>query len=242
MSDPRQPRITALDGLRGVLALVVMLDHLVILATGSTCLHLAATASVWVFFAMSARVLAPRWDGRFGIFLLKRAARLLPTYALGWALGCLVQHGIDLPERVDPPAWSLDWEFLAMLLFPPILGLAATRRRAALGSAAALILGLTLFWPVAYLAPFILGAAATRWRPRSALLERRVPQWLGHVSYSLYLIHWPVLALAQALGGRAGLLIGAALVLPLAHLACALVEAPAIRLSQAIGRNALNRK
>lgn len=229
-------RITALDGLRGVLALVVMADHVLIVTARSVALHDAATAAVLVFFAMSARVLAPRWDNRFGVFLLKRAARLLPTYALGWVLGCWLAGRIDLPERVDPPAWSLDYEFLAMLLFPPILAMAAKPLRAAFCSLAAVALGVFVALPLLYAAPFIVGAASLRWRPRSAVLEAPVPQFLGHISYSLYLLHWPLIALGEHLAGVPGVLVASCLAVPVAYLACRLIEEPAIALSHAIGR------
>ncbi len=40
---------------------------------------------------------------------------------------------------------------------------------------------------------FFAGAWLSRFTPQCALLETAVPQWLGRVSYPLYLCHWPIL-------------------------------------------------
>ena len=67
------------------------------------------------------------------------------------------------------------------------------------------------------------------------LLERRVPQWLGRVSYSLYLVHLPLLlAAVPLLTGLVPLWAEAVVIMALSLVGAvvmhALVEAPAIRL------------
>ena len=102
MSDPetavtaRRERLQALDGLRGVLAMVVLAWH----ATSPlNLLWLAYPAKLAVsgFFLMSGFVLTRSWDGRIGRFMARRFVRLWPVYALSLAVGYLIA-GIS-------PAW-----------------------------------------------------------------------------------------------------------------------------------------
>jgi peptidoglycan/LPS O-acetylase OafA/YrhL len=77
----------------------------------------------------------------------------------------------------------------------------------------------------------------------SALLNRAVPQWLGRISYSVYLIHTPVLVVMfHALIGRASLwfivLSGIATTLATATLTHRFVEVPAMRIGRQFGRTA----
>ncbi|NNC11587.1 acyltransferase [Planctomonas sp. JC2975] len=76
------------------------------------------------------------------------------------------------------------------------------------------------------------GASESRWNS-SFVLSRRPFQFIGAISYSLYLVHWPMLVLAQAIVGYytplplwAGSLIAASAV-PIAWLLYRFVEVPA---------------
>lgn len=90
------------------------------------------------------------------------------------------------------------------------------------GAGAALIIVVALGWPV-------LGAA----------LSRRVPQWLGRVSYSLYLVHAPLLGTLAYLWGSEQwaliALVGIPASLALAGLFHRLLEAPAQRIARTAG-------
>nr|WP_176952807.1 acyltransferase family protein [Belnapia rosea] len=73
-----------------------------------------------------------------------------------------------------------------------------------------------------------------------ALLRHPIPLWLGRMSYSLYLIHVPVmLAVAHALHGAIGPLaitaLGVVLAFPLAWALYVGAERPALALSRLIG-------
>ncbi len=79
-------------------------------------------------------------------------------------------------------------------------------------------------------------------RPARAGLSTRAPQWLGRVSFSLYLTHLPILvALVYLFGDRNwGLvaLVGIPVSLTMAYFFYRLVEAPSHRLAQRVGRAA----
>jgi peptidoglycan/LPS O-acetylase OafA/YrhL len=91
-----------------------------------------------------------------------------------------------------------------------------------------------------------LGAAATvylfaRWSAARALGESGSFQWLGKRSFSLYLVHEPiVVSVALLLGGRVAAPVILAIALPVSLAAAALffrvVELPSHRLARAVGR------
>jgi peptidoglycan/LPS O-acetylase OafA/YrhL len=77
--------------------------------------------------------------------------------------------------------------------------------------------------------------------PVSALCETRVVQWLGKQSFSLYLVHEPILvSVALVLGSNTPVGLILLIALPLALAASVLfqrvIEGPAHRLSQKVGR------
>ncbi len=87
---------------------------------------------------------------------------------------------------------------------------------------------------LSYAVCFVAGAGLSRTQLRSGLLEAPAAQWLGRVSYSLYLSHWLVLhALTRALGWP-GAVAGAALSFPVAWCVWRWLEWPSIRASRAI--------
>jgi peptidoglycan/LPS O-acetylase OafA/YrhL len=82
---------------------------------------------------------------------------------------------------------------------------------------------------------------AGHWRSAVALANRRSIQWLGKRSFSLYLVHEPILvAIAFALGGRpstvAMLAIGLPVTVAAADIFFRLIEGPSHRFSQRLGR------
>lgn len=138
------PASAALDGLRGVAALMVVASH----ASGMG-LHLVPGLSlagigkygVYLFFVLSAYLLTAQWlgvignwaaRGRFlGLYLLRRVLRIYPLYALvllvGWALaprglgvrldGAAVWRHLTLREGLDI-YWSVPVEFLYYGVIP----------------------------------------------------------------------------------------------------------------------------
>jgi peptidoglycan/LPS O-acetylase OafA/YrhL len=242
-------RIHALDGLRGVLALVVVAHH-VAMFCGSYALAPAGKYCVWAFFVMSGLVLSRSYDWNFGKFLIRRFLRLWPVYAVTMSAGCLVLGRFPtLPDlswypwingapevamtEPDPPAWSLCIEASAMLVMPLIAWFGVRPARVLLAPVVWLgLVGLDgrFFW----LAFFLAGAALSHVDFRSVFLEAPPAQWLGKISYSLYLSHWPLLRLSVLLMGKPGLLLAIPLVFPFAWLVWRLVEQPSIRLSRRV--------
>jgi peptidoglycan/LPS O-acetylase OafA/YrhL len=248
--EPR--RVHALDGLRGALALVVLAHHVCYFA-GSTQLDYAAAISVFIFFILSGYVLTRAYDSRYFIFLARRAVRLWPVFALCLALGGIMQHVTTAPRlfawipfvdfhagvawlEADPPAWSLFVEAWAMPFIPIIawFGTGSLIRVLALPVAAAIIARVDI--RLACTGCFMLGAVLSRWNWRAAPLETGPMQWLGKISYSLYLSHWLVLSACYQALGRPGVILGGMLAFPAAWCVWRLVEQPSIELSRRVGR------
>jgi peptidoglycan/LPS O-acetylase OafA/YrhL len=194
-----------LDGLRGCLALLVLADH-VLLGTGSTALEDVARGAVWMFFAISGYVLTRAWDGRYLHFLIRRVVRLWPVYAVclgaGYALmwdrpsyaQFLWLAGAVTKPEADIPAWSLVIEIWAMPFMPLFVWVA---RRSHWWLLASLFgAGLCAYYLNAlafYGIFFFIGAWLSRLDFRIPLLETPFAQFLGRISYPLYLCHYPII-------------------------------------------------
>ncbi|MET0426803.1 MAG: acyltransferase [Actinoplanes sp.] len=130
--------------------------------------------------------------------------------ARGWELGagCLLALVADRLDRIPPrPATYLAGIGLALIVVAALSFDETTR-----------------FPGYAAVLP-VLGALLVLAGRGDALLARPPVRWLGRISYSLYLWHWPVLVIgAQAYGGPKVLLV--LLAVALAAVTYALVEAP----------------
>jgi peptidoglycan/LPS O-acetylase OafA/YrhL len=245
----RPARVPALDGLRGVLAVVVLGWHVATPFGLGWMLFLANLATA-MFFLMTGYVLTRSWNGRYGAFLLRRFVRLWPVYAACLAVGYVIA-GVrpvwseffwypfmdpNVPPFIDPPVWSLFIEAWAMPLMPLVVwaGTGPTMRLI-LAMAALILAGLAeprLLFGVLFLGGAFL--AGVDWRNR--LLESALPQWLGKVSYSLYLSHCLVLTVAISAFGRWGGVAAIPAAFGVAWIVWRLLEDPSARLSQRIGR------
>ncbi|MEO6395122.1 MAG: acyltransferase family protein [Devosia sp.] len=114
---PPTSHFLALDGLRGVAALIVVQRHGYFFLGGD--MLPAGYLAVDFFFLLSGFVLAHAYDGRLRTtmsplgFMRARLVRLYPLYLLGLVL-CLP---LALTTSDHAPAW-----FAAGLLFSPIFG------------------------------------------------------------------------------------------------------------------------
>jgi peptidoglycan/LPS O-acetylase OafA/YrhL len=235
-------RNRTLDGIRGCLAVVVMLNH-VLQACGSKALFLPAGIAVWIFFALSACVLTRSWDGKYLQFLGRRFVRLWPMYALGLGVGSLLLGVLPSAQQLfwlhlanadnapvaDPPSWSLAIEAWAMLAMPLIVWVG----RASFAWLVIACLGsfvLAMFNSFAIFAWFFFaGAWVSRFDIRLGIFETKVPQWLGRISYPLYLIHVPIIWYMHL-----PLFVSVPLVFAVAEILARTVEAWSIRASRAI--------
>ncbi len=93
-----------------------------------------ANLAVGLFFVLSSYVLTRSWEGRFGVFLVRRVVRLWPVYALCLAAGYIIAGvqpvwseflwypliGPNDETSINPPMWSLFLEVWAMPFMPLI--------------------------------------------------------------------------------------------------------------------------
>src|SRR5271154_5635711 len=177
LADPklRGSRVTGVDGLRGWLAAWVMIAHLVN-AYGSGALIGLANAAVMVFFVISGYVLTRSWNGNFPAFLVRRAFRLWPVYALSLAVGgYMIQktppvsfffwcpfegiHG-DIPY--NPVLWSLFVEAWSALFMPIIIWI-GRRQLLSAASIVALTAMQVLNKDISYGAYFVLGSCLSNY-------------------------------------------------------------------------------
>ena len=239
-------RLYFLDALRGVLACVVVADHVALTAFGSRVLWLAAYCAVLAFFTMSGLVLARAYDGRPGAFFVRRLVRLWPVYALCLVAGyALFGQFPPLQEfawyplpphngfaQIDPPVWTLILEAWATPVLPVMFWIAARGRIWILLATVASI-GLALVDQRMFcLFFFAAGVSAAQF---DIPWPQRLPAWslwLGKVSYSLYLSHGLVLVAGMMMLGPVGALVVAPSVFVVAWVVWRLVERPSIRWSR----------
>jgi peptidoglycan/LPS O-acetylase OafA/YrhL len=172
-----------------------------------------------------------------GTLLGSGALRFLPMFGIGVLMAFnqeALQSGCDwLARRARPRlAWGLVAALTLILLTGRwiAMGLPVESRLLAAAGSGASFLG-------ACLAVFL----ALHWPAARALLERRSWQWLGTVSFSLYVIHEPIVVATALLLPPDVVPWGTPLIaIPLALLAATaffrLVEGPAHSLARAVGR------
>jgi len=245
---PSSERLPAVDGLRGALALVVVVNHFA-QKLGSSALFPAADFAVCVFFLLSGYVLTRGWDGRYGVFLARRFVRLWPVYALCLAAGYAIERtsptwsqffwfpllNANSKPAIDPPIWSLCIEAWAMPFMPIIVWAGRGRLWRPLAGVAIILAAGEINVKFLFGVFFLAGAFLSRFPFRNRLLQSAIPQWLGRVSYSLYLSHWLALSLGEYMGGRLGVMIATPIAFLVAWAIWRWIEAPSIRLSRQAG-------
>jgi peptidoglycan/LPS O-acetylase OafA/YrhL len=117
------PRFVVLDGMRGLAALCVIMDHVV--SPGLTRLFPGRYLAVDFFFVLSGFVLthvyAERLRARMSLwaFMKVRIIRLYPLYILGSLAGGVLAFSLASRGLVDFPAQNAFWAFGFALLFLP---------------------------------------------------------------------------------------------------------------------------
>ncbi|MEL5992367.1 acyltransferase family protein [Microbacterium phosphatis] len=178
--------------------------------------------------------------------LRRRALVLIALAALALASMAYAAHAtITDPVPAYFDTFGRAWELL-LGGFVAFIGCAGdrvnvwVRHAVALGGltaivGSALVLQPTSPVPFPGVVPAVVGTAAVIWASapagRRSLLGNPVAQWLGDISYSLYLWHFPVLVIAAAVWGESFWtgLAATPIMLALAHFSYQLIERPVSR-------------
>jgi peptidoglycan/LPS O-acetylase OafA/YrhL len=147
---------------------------------------------------------------------------LLPTRAWEFAVGALARM-VPAPARDSPGTRATAWSGTAWI------GLAAVLIAGTQFSAGTVFPGAAAILPVAGTGLMLAAGAVNERAGPFRLLVNRPMLWIGRMSYSWYLWHWPVLIFARAFPPLRGTTAGIALVLlslGLAALTHILVENP----------------
>jgi peptidoglycan/LPS O-acetylase OafA/YrhL len=255
-------RLIALDGLRGLAAIAVMVFHLTNLAQ-----PVHGYLAVDLFFMLSGFVLASAYEDRFvagmtvRAFMGQRIARLYPAYLIGlifafavlaprlgldatWAFAanlCFIPY-VGHDYWLDPVTWSLSLELLVNLLFAFGLWRLSTRALAiltALGGALYLIVsqrlgGASQFGGQSDLACYFCGYARGLFGfPLGWLVWRLRHQLAGQATAWASRLAFVALAVALLAPGEAAAHVAVVVLFPLVLAAVAFGPQPVGRLSQA---------
>jgi peptidoglycan/LPS O-acetylase OafA/YrhL len=242
-------RNLAIDAARGVFAWTVVAVHVAWISGGTESNSRAAIGNwaVTGFAVLAGYMAIATWKKEpYGRYLVKRAFRILPVFLAAWALCLLV--GTTLV-----PAWFIGLLIQFYLVLP---GLMRVIKR--FGDSAVLwFLGAGLFgmlplvydhlkryFPMGEFLPmnffwFALGMALFLVADQRKIEKWTAPGWLarsGELSYSTFLVHWPVLTAVSYLswGPLALTLLGLPLVLIFSILFYRWVELPGIRAGRMI--------
>lgn len=155
----------------------------------------------------------------------------LPVFMLGALMAVRID---DLLAWVRRRRHAAFWPSVTVLALTLLIASWLARPIAAPGSIAGRVC-----WGLAGVGAALIIVAAMGWPAFRGALEGRTPQWLGRVSYSLYLVHVPILATLTYLWGSANwpwvMAVGIPASLIMAELFHRFVEAPAHRLAKAAG-------
>lgn len=160
------------------------------------------------------------------------AVRYLPIFAIGVVIYVHIDHLQRLSGRLDGRWWGL-------ILAIALLFLSSFWVLQAQGSTPAVIVSASRLMQVCGAAMLVVTVVC--WGPISALLQRPWVRWLGSRSFSLYLIHDPIVStIAFVLGGTASPFLTLAVSLPFclvaAELFFRLVEQPSHTLARRLSR------
>jgi peptidoglycan/LPS O-acetylase OafA/YrhL len=160
----------------------------------------------------------------------------LPVFLAGTVVAARLPRLVAWAERRGSERWFL-WAGAGVLILSLLLLDLHWTLWGALG-------GAPRFQPEAIAVQFIgafgIVVLAIIWRPLSRLLSTRLFRWLGRISFSLYLVHVPVIIAMDALFGRSlgvlRIVLSLAVALAIAELFSRFVELPAHRFSRRLGR------
>ena len=169
-------------------------------------------------------------------------------------LGSILAVQLHSPRRGSRPAGGAEADGRTALVPPPARRPSWLLPLAAVLAGALLVAGWlvrpldpppivrTIAWGLAGAGAALTVVLAVAWPLLRCGLETRPLQWLGKVSFSLYLVHVPILATLVHLFGSSRWWIAGLVAVPLSLLVAALfqrwIEAPSHRLARAVGARA----
>lgn len=167
----------------------------------------------------------------FGRIIDVEALVYLPVFMLGTLMAVRLD---DLLAWLRRPRRAWFWPCVTVIALALLIASWLSRPFAEPGTIAG-----RMMWGLAAIGATLLIIVAMGWPSIRNLLERPSTQWLGRVSYSLYLVHAPLIGTLAFLWGSENWALVAAVGIPaslvLAGLFHRIIEAPAHRLSRFIG-------
>lgn len=199
---------------------------------------------VYVWFAVRTRRVA--WLASIVIIGLIALGAALDVFALRalpiFAVGALVITGwgrlADLAARMSTRRWFWPVVMIVALLLVSV--------RWEVGALGGPTFPADQFEPVSVVGATLIVIAAAFWGGFRALLESRVVQYLGRVSFSLYLVHEPIIISLRTVlvewSPWAAMLVSIPLSFVVAHFFMRVVEMSFHRLAQRVGRAVADRR
>lgn len=155
----------------------------------------------------------------------------LPVFMLGTLMAVRLD---DLLEWVRRPRHRAFWPGVTAIALILLIASWITRPIVAPGSLTG-----RMMWGLAGIGAVLIIIAAMGWPRLRRILEARANQWLGKVSYSLYLVHVPVIATLAYLWGSENWALVAVVGVPLSLLIAGafhrFIEGPGHRLARFVG-------
>lgn len=155
----------------------------------------------------------------------------LPVFMLGTLMAVRLD---DLLEWVQRPRHRAFWPGVTAIALTLLIASWITRPIASPGSLTG-----RMMWGLAGVGAVLIIIAAMGWPRLRRILETRANQWLGKVSYSLYLVHVPVIATLAYLWGSENWILVDVVGIPLSLLVAGgfhrFIEAPGHRLARFVG-------
>jgi peptidoglycan/LPS O-acetylase OafA/YrhL len=208
-------RTAALDGLRGLAALMVFLVHYAALvapwlpeggmtAGGARGLHAAGHLGVYLFFVISGYLIYGsliRKEVAFRAYMRRRLWRIYPTFLVVFAVYLALSAALPAQSRIPPePLEAIPYVLANLLLLPGLFDIAPI---------------ITVAWSLSYemffylVMPLLVGALALRQRPRALRVLVFALIWIlipilapEHFAASAFIVGIMLVETTGALGTR----------------------------------------
>lgn len=167
-----------------------------------TLLHTWSLSVEWQFYLLYP-ILLMLWGKFCSLKLLPHFVTAL--FAISLAASLLLPDNNALYFMLYSRAWELLIGGIIFLL-PPLHLNAKTVRLLEITALIVIVLNIAIAppmqgWEPSLVLPGVIACAALLWlNVEHSLLSNNILQYIGRISYSMYLIHWPVIAICSRLG------------------------------------------